>query len=219
VGSGGRRLRRPERGPKAQGSIGPCIRDGPPRKSYSGAGEPQDTACPRGENPGAERHLRPRSRRLVATTASQTTRGVREERRNRQVGPRRGNTTLTRGTAGSTLRRARKESHDRRRAATPAQVARTVAAGPVRHRETKPVTNDPPRRRLQRKSKERRREAHENRKGERGPVGAGPHQTPERDGPRDGNPADGTARPANVEGTDTRKPHESRPDEPARRGR
>lgn len=150
VGSGGRRLRRPERGRKAQGSIGPCIRDGPPRKSYSGAGEPQDTACPRGENPGAERHLPPRSRRLVATTASQTTRGVRKKRRKRQVGPRRGNTTLTRGTAGSTLRRARKESHERRRAATPVQVARTVAAGPVRHREMKPVTNDPPRRRLQR---------------------------------------------------------------------
>lgn len=155
---GGRRLRRPERGPKAQGSIGPCVRDGPPRKSYSGAGETQDTACPRGENPGAARHPPPRSRRLVATAASQTTRGV---RRNDQTagGSEAWKHDAHPRTAGSRLRRVRTESHERRRAATPVQVARTVAAGPVRHRETKPVTNDPPRRRLQRKVKERRREA------------------------------------------------------------
>jgi hypothetical protein len=93
-------------------------------------------------------------------------------------------------------------------------------AGPVRHRDRKPVTNDPRGGACNAKEKKCRREASKNRKGARPGrwVPAG-QKTPKRDSRRVGNPGDGTARPVNAAGTHERaKPHESRPDEPVNRG-
>jgi hypothetical protein len=194
-------------------------RVGPPRKSYSGAGGPQGTACPRGQSPEAARLVSP-----IVATACRDNRELKHSRRRSEP-----NGTWARGVetrpspaqAGSRLRREQRTP----RASVDAQPRvrpgrENQPAGPVRHRDRKPVTNDPRGGACNAKEKKCRREASENRKGARPGrwVPAG-QKTPKRDSRRVGNPGDGTARPVNAAGThEDAKPHESRPDEPVNRG-
>jgi hypothetical protein len=148
-------------------------RVGPPRKSYSGAGGPQGTACPRGKSPEAAR--------LVSNTVATACRDNRELKHSRRRSEPNG--TWARGVetrpspaqAGSRLRREQRTP----RASVDAQPRvrpgrENQPAGPVRHRDRKPVTNDPRGGACNAKEKKCRREASENRKGARQAGGCRP---------------------------------------------
>jgi hypothetical protein len=186
-------------------------RVGPPRKSYSGAGGPQGTACPRGKSPEAAR--------LVSNTVATACRDNRELKHSRRRSEPNG--TWARGVetrphpqAGSTLRRD-SEPHECRRTrhGASAQVARKSPRVRYVAREAKTATKDQPGGACHAKEKKCRREALRKPQGRMSGrwVPAG-QKTPERDSRRVGNPGDGTARPVNAAGTqEDAKPHESRP--------
>jgi hypothetical protein len=186
-------------------------RVGPPRKSYSGAGGPQGTACPRGQSPEAARLVSP-----TVATACRDNRELKHPRRRsepngtwaRSVETRRSPADQIKAAKGSTNPRS---VGGRQRCVRPSR--ENQPAGPVRCREAKPATNDPPGGACNSKEKNRRREASRKPQGRRSSrwVPAG-QKTPKRYSRRVGNPGDGTARPVNAAGTHERaKPHESRP--------
>ena len=142
------------------------------------------------------------------------------ERTKRHVGPRRGNTPFTRVPDQSCEGNSEPQERRRTREQRVRPGRENQPAGPVRHRDKRPVTNDPPGGACNSKEKNRRREASRKPQGRRSSrwVPAG-QKTPKRDSRRVGNPGDGTARPVNAAGTqEDAKPHESRPDEPVNRG-
>jgi len=200
----GPRLRNPERGKRSPGQQRPVHRVGPPRKSYSGAGGPQGTAWPREERPGTARPILDRPRRLVARPRAKTLAAT--ERTKAAGGPGDARNAPPTAPPGGKLRRVQ---------ANPTSVGGCNATtrpgrengprGPGTPPRTKPAANDP------RGGVSRTHEDDGETRGVEKPHGR--ERTPkgyrQRDKRRSGTvretaTPDGTARPANAEGTSTR---------------
>jgi len=190
------------------------------RKSLGGTGGPRGTARPRSQSPGAASD---RARRSVVTGESRERTLADGAAAKRQVGPIGIDEVPTR--AG---RDQHCEGHKRTPRASPTsqkeigQAAITArTAGPVRApKERRPRMTRAGGVSTNTRSKQTETRGAKNRKGEfeqparcrRGRrTFTGLEPTPQRDGPEAGRLRDGTARPANAEGTRIAKPHERWP--------
>lgn len=205
---------------KAHGSPAPSCSSGPVRKSLGGTGGTRGTARPRDQNPGAASARARRSRRNGRTSREKNSRTARR-RNGRWVRP---TSTRRRSTAGLiNTAKGRSEPHGRRRAPKGARPGRDNSPnrGPGTCAEGKAATNDPRGRRLHDHStKAPETRGAKNRKGEFAKTALPTWASTARDARTNaaagwsaevGCLRDGTARPANAEGTRIANPHERWP--------